>query len=213
MLVTGTTFCVFFTYTDVDIAVAFVTPDKDVFEEIRMKSALFYSKVLLPQMLAEWFVKTKYQPITTSIEILEEDDTTEDAEVTQEREGSNHGTLLPISLGISNLLGESSTDLSEPSTSNTSPNGTTLYSCCREVEGTGPTVVCSNNDCLISVYHRSCVKPPRVRFGKTWKCKSCADLMKKRTGKRSIGKENSENPVVQSKVNKVDRRGILKPKN
>jgi hypothetical protein len=88
-LVTGTSFCVFLTYTDVDIAVAFVTPDKDVFEETRIKSALFYSKVLLPQMLTEWFIKTKYQPTTTLIEILFRwttlrllvDDTTEDAEV------------------------------------------------------------------------------------------------------------------------------------
>ena len=198
MMVTGTTFCIFMVHTDVDIAVEFVSRDCKVCEEIKVKSAQFFSKVLLPQMIAEWFVKTKYQPtITNPVQILDDSEFLEENELQQEPEST------PI---VESIPNERNADvMSQPSTS----RQTHMYSCCIGGGGDkGPTVVCSNIDCLISVYHKSCVKPPRKRFGKTWKCKPCADTEKKR--KRAITKENKENAEVPSKVRKVIKHHPLK---
>lgn len=96
MLVIDSCFCLFLVHTDVDIAVSFVTPDPEVCQEIKNKSTLFFSNVLLPQMFAEWFVKTKFQPIINNqVEILENDDIFENVEVSQESEQGSFGTILP----------------------------------------------------------------------------------------------------------------------
>lgn len=213
MMVTGTTFCLFMVYTDVDIAVAFVSPDPEVAEEIRVKSAKFFSRVLLPQMLAEWFVKTNYQPtIINPVEILEDgelneyepDERPQPPGPDSTNEGLSSAVVTLVDPPLASLPNTRSID-GIPSASTNRP--TTMYSCCPDGTGTGPTVVCSNIDCLIGVYHKSCLNPPRKRFGKTWKCKPCADLANKR--KRSIAKENRENAVVPNKVRKVSKGNPL----
>ena len=62
MLVPNSSYCLFVVYTDVEIAISLVTRDEVVCLEIKEKRQKFFAEVLLPKMVAEWFVKTDYIP-------------------------------------------------------------------------------------------------------------------------------------------------------
>lgn len=62
MLVPNSSYCLFMVYTDVEIAISLVTRDEVVCLEIKEKRQKFFAEVLLPKMVAEWFVKTDYIP-------------------------------------------------------------------------------------------------------------------------------------------------------
>ena len=55
------------------------------------------------------------------------------------------------------------------------------------------------------------MKPPRVRFGKSWKYKPCTNLMKKQKGMRNIGSKNAAQPVLRNKISKVGNRKLSNP--
>lgn len=163
MMVTNSYFCIFMVYTDVDLGKAMISRDEVVCHEIKEKTSLFFSTVLLPQMVAEWFVNTDYVPsVTNAVQVLDDDcvDVAEEHQV----EILSHCNSAPST--ESNF---------QPSTSNNS----SLYTCCTEVHENGAVVTCSNVDCLVGTYHKLCVKPPRKRFGPTWVCTSCSTLLKK----------------------------------
>ena len=208
MIVTETKFCFFMVYTDVDTVVAFVAKDPEVCDEIKTKSDSFFTNVLLPQMLSNWFVKPNYQPAIIPVQVLEDDEILED-----------YAQQLDDSTPTINIISSSSLSDPQPSTSRAVPNATdqpsqptigrTLYNCCSDGDRNSPTAECANIDCLVKVYHKSCVKPARKNFGKNWKCKPCVDLAKKQNKqskpmaqKRNLASVDKENPVVPSKVKK-----------
>lgn len=131
-------------------------------------------------MLGEWFVKTKFQLLIDNlVKILEDDGLLESCDLTNESE-TRSSTSTPLTVSDALPFVPPTVELST-STLPSLPSthlGKNVYSCCTEKDK-GPKVVCSNMNCLISVCNTSCVKPPRVRFGKIWRCKPCADLAKK----------------------------------
>lgn len=198
MLVTESSFFKFMVYTEVDIAVSMVLPDAVVCLEIKEKTSKFFSTVLLPQMVAEWFVKIDYVPvISNSVEV----------------NVNNDGIVIGEEMQAENLCNGSttkSTDVISATATNGNSAGSnsshqTYYTCCTGVSDKGTVITCSNIDCLMGTYHKSCVKPARKRFGPTWMCKSCADILKK-TKKRNILLDNSENVGSTAKLSK--RRNV-----
>jgi hypothetical protein len=72
-----------------------------------------------------------------------------------------------------------------------------FYCICQQNRPGEDIVVCRNVNCIVKVFHKSCIVPKRVRFGQKWLCKQCLSDEKKE--KKSIGKENQPRSTVNAK--------------
>ena len=72
-----------------------------------------------------------------------------------------------------------------------------FYCICQQNRPGEDIVVCRNVNCIVKVFHKSCIVPKRVRFGQKWLCKHCLSDEKKE--EKSIGKENQQRSTVNTK--------------
>ena len=142
--------------TNVDIAVFFIPFDREICNEILTKADVFFTCVFIPQLLAEQYVKSKYQAKVTPVEILEDDDNISDVDIAETVEANN--TI--------HFYGINFDQLQQP------PHipPTSLYTCCTGGTVNGPTSQFSNVDCLIGVFHKSCFLPKRKNFESLHSC-------------------------------------------
>ena len=115
--------------------------DKVVAEEIISKTELYMKEIMLLQLLCEHFVKTN---------------------IANELSVTQNGVIELIVEDFS--LDHVPSDLAL-----VQPNKSYLVCCQDEINHDKETVTCSNLDCITSVFHKVCVKPPRKKF-KNWIC-------------------------------------------
>jgi hypothetical protein len=176
MIVTGTKFCIFLVFIESDIAIVFVPMDEELCSEITSKIHQYMVKVMLPQLLCDHFVKADW-------------------------ENGNVSSGLALEIVIGSELAVDSEVIESGRCQ------TPMLLCCQNVlKSNEETVTCANVDCLICTFHKSCVMPPRKRFGAKWKCKACSALTKK----VSKNKENTKVTKSKSKqsVKLVAKRGL-----
>lgn len=177
MIVTGSLFGVLLVYIECDIAIVYIPIDEITCSEIKSKISSYMYKVMLPQLICENFVKSEWERVNIC-----------------------SGVSLEVVIQSESCVVDSEVQRSaETSHSN-------YLLCCQNLsKDREETVVCANIDCIIGTFHKSCIIPPRKRFGPNWNCRTCACDAKKVT-------KNKENTTQIKKLKRngdvIKKRGL-----
>lgn len=154
MLVTDRKFAIFMSFIENDVAVLYVPVDLVVCEEIKNKCNDYMEKVMLPQLLAEYFIKPNVEKKKVTL-IAEPEINPNNTKV------CDHDYAAPLP------------PIPVPSQS--------FYKiCCQnEAKSIEEVVTCSVPECFIKTYHKSCAQPQRQRYTARWKCKTCDSNLRK----------------------------------
>ena len=205
MLVTKRQFCLYMMYIENDVAVVYVPIDVNVCQEITVRARFYFSQVLLPQLVANVFYAN--QPVRTQIietqviEILPQQDsnpivppltpvqtTTPAKQIQNPLTPPDTPPDTPVQYHITPPDTPQDTPVQYHITPPATPIPHNAFYCTCQKYNDEPTVTCRNVNCIVKIFHKACIVPPRKRFGKNWQCKTCALAQKK--AKRQEDKEN-----------------------
>lgn len=204
LLVTKRTFA-FMVYIEKDVAVVYVPENKELCNEIRIRSKFYFNQVLLPQLVSDHFYASHHlksvieDNSVIQVEMAVVHSQNVSSPVSQHHSVHHVPVIVmpnvisgPVTIPQSNLLEDNRLVNRENERSSNS-----FYCICQQNRPGEDIVVCRNVNCIVKVFHKSCIVPKRVRFGQKWLCKQCVSDEKKE--KKSIGKENQQRSTVNAK--------------
>lgn len=198
MLVTRTQFALLMLYIEKDVVVVYVPRDEALCNEIRIRSQFYFREVLLPQLISGHFYANHSSPS----QIAENVNEIELSLNFQTHQNESSGIQVPIVETIRDVI---STPIQVPvipceqmtQEPTLEHNSNSFYCYCNQYKESEATVVCNNINCIIKIFHKSCIIQKRVRFSPKWQCKNC--LSEKKKAKKNENKENAHSKKVSSR--------------